>query len=82
MKKNRRVVLKGKKKPFTTGSVLGWWLLTSFVLFINFDIWFGDEKWFKLLFENSFGPLKIKWFWVVAMIISIITAIEHFANKK
>ncbi len=71
-----------EKKPFTTGPVLGWWLLTSFVLFINFDIWFGNEKYFKLLFENSFGMFEKKLFWILAIVLSIITAIEHFANKK
>ncbi|MDA9192923.1 hypothetical protein N9D32_02095 [Candidatus Pelagibacter sp.] len=71
-----------KKKPFTTGPVLGWWLLTSFVLFINFDIWFGDEKWFKLLFENSFAPIEKKWFWVVALLGSIAYAIDHLGNKR
>ena len=70
-----------KKKPFTTGPVLGWWLLTSFVLFMNFDIWFGDEKWFKLLFENSFAPIEKKWFWVLTLIISIIYALEHLSKK-
>lgn len=71
-----------KKKPFTTGPVLGWWLLTSFVLFMNFDIWFGDEKWFKLLFENSFSYFKTKWIWVVALLASIAYAIDHLADKK
>ena len=71
-----------KKKPFTTGPVLGWWLLTSFVLFMNFDIWFGDEKWFKLLFENSFSYFKTKWIWVVALLVSIAYAIDHLANKR
>ena len=71
-----------KKKPFTTGPVLGWWLLTLFVLFMNFDIWFGDEKWFKLLFENSFSFFKTKWFWVVALLGSIAYAIDHLANKR
>ena len=71
-----------KKKPFTTGPVLGWWLLTSFVLFMNFDICFGDEKWFKLLFENSFSYFKTKWIWVVALLVSIAYAIDHLANKR
>ena len=56
--------------------------MTLFVLFMNFDIWFGDEKWFKLLFENSFSFFKTKWFWVVALLGSIAYAIDHLANKR
>ena len=70
-----------EKKPFTTGSVLVWWLFTSFVLFVNFDIWFGDEKFWKWFIETDFPPMTYKWFWILALIISIISAIEHLSKK-
>ena len=71
-----------KKKPSISDEVISWWVLTSFVLFINFDIWFGNKKFWNAFEDFLFGPMIYKWFWVLALMISIITAIEHFVNKK
>lgn len=74
--------MSNNKKPFTSEKVLWWWLLTSIVLFINYDVWFGNKKFWNALEDFLWGPMIHEWFWIIAIMVSIITAIDHFVNKK